>query len=52
MYGRSSAMRRKSRMLLRIAKSWRAIGTDDLRLVTNQVKDSKNIAAQTTRLNG
>jgi hypothetical protein len=46
-------MRRRSRMLLRIKKSRRVIEAgDDLRLVTSQIKDNKNMAAQTTRLNG
>jgi len=39
-------------MLLRIAKSRRVIEAWDLRLVTSQIKDSENMVAQTTRLNG
>jgi hypothetical protein len=53
MYGRiSCAIRSKIRITFRNPNLRLVTGTVDLRVVINHVKDSKNMAAPTTSLNG
>jgi hypothetical protein len=52
MSARKAARKNKTcKIVKRTPQSRREIGTDNLRLATNQVRDSKNTTAQTMRLN-
>jgi len=52
MSARKAGRRNKTcKIVKRTPQSRREIGTDGLRLATNQVRDSKNMMAQTMRLN-